>query len=141
MRKEIARETAVRRCVAGVATLVAVVVLTGCASLSGRSVAYVGVARYAATPVAAVEILHADPERGFEKLGEVVVETSLSPAPAIEKVEARLRTEAAKLGADAVVLVRDQTYEAGAVVMGPWWSSTVSPIHGRQIVAIAIKYK
>jgi hypothetical protein len=90
---------------------------------------------------ATIAILQANPDRPFDKLGEVVIESSLSPAPSIEKIEARLRSEGAKLGADALVLARDQAQTVGAVAMGPWWSPTISSVEARQIVAIAIKYK
>lgn len=113
----------------------------GCTSLSSRTVEYIGVPRYAPSDAARIEILQTEPARAFEKLGEVVVDASISPSPPVQKIEARIRREAAKLGADAVVLVHDRTRDVGAVTMGPWWSSTVRPIQERVIVATALKYK
>jgi hypothetical protein len=121
--------------------LLAALGLTACTSLSSRSIPYVGAPRPDPSAAAAIAILHAEPTRPFDKLGEVVIESSLSPAPPIDKIEARLRNEGAKLGAEALVLVHDQTQPVGAVAMGPWWSPSISPIQGRLIVAIAIKYK
>lgn len=109
--------------------------------MSSRRLPYVGAPRHRPTVAATVAILQANPDRPFDKLGEVVIESSLSPAPSIEKIEARLRAEGARLGADALVLARDQAQTVGAVAMGPWWSPTVSSVEARQIVAIAIKYK
>lgn len=113
----------------------------GCSSLSSRTVQYVGAPRFAPTDATRIEILQAEPSRPFDRLGEVVVDTSVDPAPPIEKVEAALRRDAARLGADAVVLIRDQSEVVGMTAWGPWWSPNLSPIHARLIVAVAIKYK
>ena len=115
--------------------------LAGCSSLSTRTIQYVGVPRFSPADPARVEILHAEPARPHDRLGEVVVDASTDPAPAVERIEAALRRDAAKLGAEAVVLVYDRTQTVGAVVAGPWWDPWVSPIHGRVIIAVAIKYK
>jgi len=117
------------------------VLLNGCASLSVRTVPYLGVPRYASTAPASIGILQQAPARAHEKLGEVVVDASADPAPPVEKIEAALRSEAARLGADAVVLVHDQMHLLGGYVYGPWWSPAVAPIHGRVIIGVAIKYK
>lgn len=109
--------------------------------MNSRTLQYVGVTRYPRSDAVQVEIVHQFPTRAHEKLGEVVVNASVDPGPPVEKIEAALRRDAAKLGADAVVLVHDQTHPVGAVVTGPWWSSTFSTIHGRVVVGVAIKYK
>ncbi len=114
--------------------------LPGCSSYSVRTIQYVGAPRPAATSPTRIEILRAEPARPHEKLGEVVVDATIDPPPSIEKVEAALRRDAAKLGADAVVLVHDQTHPVGAYVSGPWWSPMMVTVHGRLIVAVAIKY-
>jgi len=126
---------------AGVLVAGGLACLTGCTSLSSRSVAYVGAPRFGPTDAAQIEILQAEPSRAFDKLGEAVVNASVDPAPAVEKIEARLRREAARLGADAVYLVHDRTEAVGAVLMGPWWSQSYSAIQGRIVVGVAIKYK
>jgi hypothetical protein len=40
-----------------------------------------------------------------------------------------------------VVIVYDQTQTVGAFVTGPWYGRTVSPIEGRVIKAVAIRYQ
>jgi hypothetical protein len=59
----------------------------------------------------------------------------------VTKIEEAIRKGAAKLGADAAVVVYDATRPTGAVVMGPWWGRTVDTIQGRMIIAVAIKYQ
>lgn len=115
--------------------------LPGCASLSTRTVQYVGAPRPSPSDPAQVVILQQEPDRPHDKLGEVVVSASISPSPTIEKIETALRRHGAGLGADAIVLVHDQTQTVGSVVMGPWWSSTLSPVEARLIIAVAIRYK
>jgi len=117
------------------------VVLTGCTSLSSRGLEYVGAPRFGPTDPAGIEILQAEPERAHVKLGEAVGNAAVDPAPSVEKIEARLRREAARMGADAVYLVHDRTEAVGAVAMGPWWSQSFSPIQGRIVVGVAIKYR
>jgi len=126
---------------AGALMAVCAALVTGCTSLSSRGVAYIGAPRFGPTDPNRIEILQAEPERAHDKLGEAVVNASVDPSPTVDKVEARLRREAARMGADAVYLVHDRTEAVGAVAMGPWWSQSYSPIHGRVVVAVAIKYK
>jgi hypothetical protein len=73
-------------------------------------------------------------------LGEIVVDTSTEPAPPVADVEDKLRTEAAKLGANAVVVVLDRLQPVGAFVSGPWFGRDVDVIKGRKVVGVAIKY-
>lgn len=113
----------------------------GCTSLSTHTIAYVGVPRQAPTGWQAVAILHEPPAQEHFKLGEVVATTSLNPAPKIEKVETALRQKAARLGADAIVLLSDQIEVGGSWVTGPYWAPTVTPIRSRVVVAVAIKYR
>lgn len=120
---------------------VGLALLAGCTSLSSRNVAYIGAPRFGPTDPSRIEILQAEPDRAHDKLGETVINASVDPAPSVDKLEARLRREAARLGADAVYLVHDRTEAVGAVAMGPWWSQSFSPIQGRIVVAVAIKYK
>jgi PKD repeat protein len=67
-------------------------------------------------------------------LGEVIIDASLDPAPSNEEVDARLRKEAAKIGADAVVVVHDRIQSVGTVYR------TVYAVTARQLVGVAIKY-
>ncbi len=66
-----------------------------------------------------MEILRGEPSRPHDRLGEIVVDASIDPPPPIEKVEAKLRSEASKLGADVVIVVSDRVQEVGAFLSGP----------------------
>ena len=80
-----------------------------------------------------------EPRRPHEKLGEVYLEPSGNPA--VAEMEQAIRTEAAKLGADAAVLVYDRTKRIGTVYQGPWWARSSYAVYGRRIVAVAIHYR
>ena len=69
-----------------------------------------------------------------------MIDASVDPAPPIEAVEARLRNEAAKIGADAVVVVHDRIQRVGTVVSGGYGYRTVFPVTGHRLVGVAIKY-
>jgi hypothetical protein len=87
-----------------------------------------------------VQILRTPPTRPHVRLGEVTAEPSSDSVPVTE-IEAALRKAAAKMGADAAVVVYDKTQTTGAFVTGPWWGRAVQTIQGRVIIAVAIKYQ
>lgn len=118
-----------------------VAVLVSCSSVSVTTMPYVGAPRFPASDPAGVEILRTEPPRPHERLGEVEVDASTEPAPPIAEVEQKLRAEAAKMGADAVVVVHDRIQPVGAFVAGPWWGRDVDVITGRKLVGVAIKYR
>jgi|SRR5882672_4746301 len=115
--------------------------LAACVTLSATTSPYAGAPHPAAVDPAAVQIMRTQPTRPHEQLGEIVVDASVDPAPPITDVEAKLRAEAATLGADAVVVVLDRVQPVGAYVAGPYWSRSVQTITGRKLVGIAIKYR
>jgi hypothetical protein len=61
-------------------------------------------------------------------------------SPTKEEIQTKLRIAAAKLGANAVVIVMDRTMVLGAYVTGPWWGRQVSPDTGRVIIGVPIHY-
>jgi hypothetical protein len=79
--------------------------------------------------------------RPHVRLGEIVIDASTEPAPPVTEVEAKLRAEAGKLGADAVVVVVDRVQPVGAFVSGPWFGRDVDVFKGRKLVGVAIKYE
>jgi hypothetical protein len=113
-------------------------VVGGCSTVSVSSTHYLGVPAFPATDPAQVEILRREPGRAHERLGEVVLEPAGDPE--LAKIEGALRSEAAKLGANAVVVVRDGTRRVGAWTDGWRWVRTTRVIYGRVIVAVAIRY-
>ena len=112
-----------------------------CANVSSTSTPYVGAPHPQPSDPAAVQILRQEPARPHARLGEIVVDASTDPAPPIAKVEDKLRAEAGKLGADAVVVVYDQVQPVGAYVTGPWWGRNIETITGHKLVGVAIKYQ
>jgi hypothetical protein len=102
---------------------------------------YVGAPRFPPSNPASVEILRTEPIRLHVRLGEIVIEASTEPAPPITEVEDKLRAEAAKLGAEAVVVVVDRIQPVGAFVSGPWWGGDVDIIKGRKLIGVAIRYQ
>ena len=115
--------------------------LASCTSIDSHTTQYVGAPHQPPSDPARVEILRTEPTRPHDRLGEVMVDASVDPAPPIAEVEARLRNEAAKIGADAVVIVYDHVQPVGAFVSGPWWGRTVDTITGRKLIGVAIKYQ
>jgi hypothetical protein len=118
----------------------ALVLATGCQSVSTSHVQYIGGPRVSPSDPAQVQILRAEPTRAHVRLGEVRAEP-YSESMEAAKIEDAIRKEAAKLGADAIVVVRDKTQVMGAMVTGPWWGRSVETIQGRVIIAVAIKYQ
>jgi hypothetical protein len=125
----------------GLLLALAVWLLAACATVDATTTQYIGAPRFPARDPATVEIMRTEPTRPHERLGEIVVDASTEPAPPIAKVEDKLRTEAGKLGADAVVVVYDRVQAVGAYVSGPWFDRSVNPITGRKVVGVAIKYR
>ncbi len=121
------------------ALLVSALALAGCASVDVFSERYIGVPAATATSPASVEILRKEPKRPHVQLGEVVA--SPSNGATTDEIELALKKEAAKLGANAAVVVQDRTRRIGTNVSGTWWVRYHSPVYARQIVAVAIRYQ
>lgn len=85
-------------------------------------------------------LLRSEPTRPHQRLGEITVDATGSAAPAVHQAEERLRTAAAKLGADAVVLVVDPL-QPGAVASRAWWGTPGGTVTGRDVIAVAIRYR
>ena len=99
--------------------------LACCAYVDATTTPYIGVPRFPAGDPAAVEVLPSEPMRTHDRLGEILLDISLDPAPPVAEVEQRLREEAAKMGGNAVFVVRDM----------------VNPNAGRKLIAVAIRYR
>ena len=101
----------------------------------------IGAPRFPPSDPARAQILRVEPQRAHGRLGDIVVDASTDPAPPIEKIEAKLRDEAGKLGADAVVVVYDRVQPTAAYVSGPLWDRSIQAVTGRKVVGVAIKYR
>ncbi|MCK1794302.1 hypothetical protein [Pseudomonas violetae] len=124
------------------ATLLAsALVLTACATVDAQTTAYVGVEHPAPTLANQVQVLREEPTRPHVRLGEILIDASVDPAPPITQVEQKLREQAATLGADAVVVVYDHIQPVATYVTGPLWSRDIETIEGRKLKGIAIRYQ
>ncbi len=112
--------------------------LAGCASISTRTHVYTGAPKYPPADPLKVQILRVAPTRPHDRLGEIALDATDDPSR--ERVEKKLKKAAAKLGADALVVVFDQR-RLFPVVYVDWWGATFSAQEHHGIIAIAIKYK
>jgi hypothetical protein len=95
-----------------------------CAYVEATTTQYVGVPRFPPSDPASVKVLRAEPiQMRYERLGEILLDISVDPPAPVEDVEQRLREEAARWGADAVFVVRDQ----------------MMPGLGRKLIGVAIR--
>ncbi len=118
--------------------MLALSMATGCNTVSVQSKQYLGTPSFPPTEPAAIQILQTQPTVANLRLGEITLQPEGKPTKA--EMELKLRTAAAQMGANAVVIVADQTMVFGATVMGPWWGRTVTPDVGRVIIGVAIRY-
>jgi hypothetical protein len=119
--------------------LIGLLAVTGCNTISLQTNQYIGVPTYPPTDPATIQVMRTEPTRPNVKLGEITVEPSSMDTP-VAKIEAKLQAAAAKMGANAVVIVVDRTQNMGAVVTGGWYNRQISPVVGRVIVGVAIHY-
>jgi hypothetical protein len=119
--------------------VIALFALTGCNTVSTSIKQDIGGPIYAPTVPAQVQILRTAPTRPHVRLGEVTAQPSSDSVPVTE-IEAALQKAAAKMGANAAVVVYDKTQTTGAYVTGPWWGRQVEAVQGRVIIAVAIRY-
>ena len=125
-------------CFAGLTALA--LLAAGCNTISVSSKQYLGGPTFPPTDPATVQILRQPPTAAHVRLGEVTVIPQGNPS--VATIEARFRERAARMGANAVVIVFDRTMLLGTTVMGgPWWGGAwVTPDTGRVIVGVAIRY-
>ena len=116
----------------------AALALSGCASIDTYSHSYLGSPEYPPTTASQVRLITSNPKVSDkqQRLGEIVLDVEGEPSR--EKLEMKLREEAAKLGADAVVVVSDRTRLVP--VYGDAWGygGDTTDFH-RDIVAVAVK--
>ena len=113
----------------------------GCARVQvvATSDRLIGAPIYPPTSPATVQILRETPARPYEKLGEIHIEPTTGFPPR-EKIEAELRREGARFGADAVLILYDKTAPSGkSYTGGPL--GVEEPIFGHVVRAEAIRYK
>jgi hypothetical protein len=126
--------------ISGLFVIIMLLSSTGCQTVDTTHTQDIGSPTYPPSDPAQVQILRKEPTRPHVRLGEVRAEPS-SESVDVAKIEEALRQEAAKLGADAAVVVSDRTQVTGAWVSGTWRDRSVQEIEGRVVVAVAIKYQ
>jgi len=123
------------------AAVVSLFLLAGCNTVSISTNQALGVPTYPPNlNPAAIPILTKPPTRSHLRLGDIKAEPS-SDGVSAAQITQSLQKAAAKLGADAVVIVYDRNEILGAMVSGPWWGRSVQTYTGRVIVGVAIKYQ
>jgi hypothetical protein len=130
----------------GTLIVIASILVTGCNTVKISSNQMIGGPIYAATDPAAIQIMRTPPLRPHVRLGEITAEPS-GDNVSVQKIDAALQKAAAKMGADAVVIVYDRTEVTGPFLNGgwygrpsPWAGRTFQPSEGRVITGVAIKY-
>jgi hypothetical protein len=118
-----------------------VMTLAACATIDSNVNTYGDIPDLKPTDANTVTILRNAPTREYVRLGQVVVNSSYSPAPSPDAVHERLRREAASIGADAVIVVYDdvQPVNAYSVTAQPSASKEADP--RRRTIGVAIKYR
>jgi hypothetical protein len=109
--------------------------------MEATTMQYVGSPQLAPADPAAVKIVRTEPLEPHDRLGEVMIDMSITYPPPIERVEAKLAEESAKLGANGVVVVVDRVQPSDNYVTGPYWGRPMEVVTGRKTVGVAIKYK
>jgi hypothetical protein len=116
--------------------------LASCATtLESTTTAYATAPQLAPVDPGAVKVVRTEPLEPHERLGEVVVDMSITRPPPITAVEARLAEESAKLGANAVVVVVDRVQPSEGYVTGTYWGRPMDTVTGRKTIGVAIRYK
>jgi hypothetical protein len=115
--------------------------LAACASVDVQTTEYVGAPRYQPTEPNSVQILRTEPTAPHDRLGEIVVDASTDPAPPVTEIERKMVEAAAKMGANAVVVVLDRVQPVAAYVTGPWWGRSIESVSGRKVIGVAIRFR
>ncbi|MFO1461940.1 MAG: hypothetical protein U1G08_21370 [Verrucomicrobiota bacterium] len=129
-----------QRILASFAAAAMTLLFAGCNTVSIQSKQYLGLPQYPPTDPATVQILRQIPQVPNVKIGEISAEPEGNPT--VQAIEQKLRTAAAAMGANAVVIVVDRTMVTGATVLGgPFWGgASIVPDTGRVIIGVAIRF-
>jgi len=113
-------------------------VLVSCTSI--KTTQYASAHDYSPRDPASVEVLWIEPMAPHEHLGEIVLNDSSGPVPSAE-VEKTLRKEAAKMGADAVIVVLELVQSANPSFIGSAATRSAPTGQRYKVVGLAIKYR
>lgn len=128
-----------KQILAGTTLGAAALIFSGCASIDSYSHSYLSSPEYPPTDPSMVQLVTSDPPKVSpkQKLGEITLD--IEGEPSREKVVTKLKEEAAKLGADAVVVVSDRTRIVPYVYSDYWGYAEGTTEFHRDIVALAVK--
>lgn len=121
--------------------LLSLVAVSCATTLDTTTTPYMSAPQLAPADPAAVKIMRTEPLEPHDRLGEVVIDMSITWPPPIEMVEAKLAEESAKLGGNAVVVVVDRVQPSDNYVTGTYWGRPYDTVTGRKTIGVAIKYK
>ena len=88
-----------------------------------------------------VQVTRVEPARRYQELGEIVLESTVSPAADEDVLERKLRASGAALGADAVLVRFDRVLPADGDVNNSQATRRKDSDWKRRIVGVAIKYR
>jgi hypothetical protein len=125
----------------GMLATAALIAAAGCAGPSVSTIRYANVPDFPPTDSAKVQILPTEPVRPHQRLGEITVDVTGGSASAVHEAEENLRMAAGKIGADAVVLVVNPLDPTGGVASRAWWGTPGGTVTGRDLIAVAIRYR
>ena len=127
------------RCLCWIVIILAFLFLAGCSTVNVETKRYPEAGIYAPMPYQSVVILRTPPNDRYQRLGEIHIQPQDHPSQA--EILKQFKKAAAKIGADAVVLVADPAVLTGGPVAGAeWWNRELAPGPGRTIVGVAIWY-
>jgi len=117
--------------------VLALLLLSGCSGVKVESKLYPGVPVYVPVNAGSVEILRSFPLRPYQRMGEIRIQPQGTPSQ--KEILKKFKKAAAKMGADAVVLVADKSMLLGGPVAGPEWvNGELSTGSDRIVVGVAI---
>jgi hypothetical protein len=123
---------------AGASLVLAAMLGAACASISENTHAYLGVPHFPPAAPQSVRIFPAEPKQPKDLLGEIIL--SVDGNPPRQKIEDKFKIAAARLGADGVFIVSDQTH-IYPMVYWDCWGPVADEDWNRLIVGVAFKNK
>ena len=117
--------------------ILAFLLLAGCSTVMVESKRYPEGPVYVPTDLEGIEILRSEPDHPYQKLGEIYLQPNGNPSP--REILKKFKKAAAKMGADAVILVVDKSGLTGGPVASPeWWNPKLSGRSDQIIIGVAI---
>ena len=113
--------------------------MTACREISTTHTQDVGGSRFNPSDPTQIEMLRDVPASPHVELGQVWGHSSDTSAD-VSKLEDALRREAARLGADAIVVWQDRIETSDVEVSRFEGGRSFKGVHGRTVIGAAIKY-